>query len=337
MTVFKAFLIEEEGGQTRSRFVAMDTSELDPGEVTVRVLHSSINYKDARAATGRGRVVRRHPCIGGVDLAGLVIDSRDERFHPGDPVIATSYNLGVAHHGGYSEVARVPADWVVPLPSGLTLHEAMAIGTAGFTAALAIIRMEENGLRPDQGPVLVTGATGGVGSLAIDMLSGRGYTVTALTRQDAEAEYLLKLGANTILPLSALDLKSLKPLDKALWAGAVDSLGGDVLAWIASTMKPFGTMASIGLAAGSTLNTTVMPFILRGVCLLGIDSVCVGEPYRQGVWHRLASDLRPRHLPEITHRVSFNELPQVLESFLNGSTRGRFVVDVAGTDAPVRD
>jgi len=329
MRSFKAFLIEEIEGKTKSGLVNIDESQLDPGEVTIRVAFSSVNYKDALAATGAGRIIRRFPCVGGIDLSGTVEQSSDPRFKPGDPVIATSFDIGVAHHGGFAELARVPADWVVHLPKGLSLFEAMALGTAGFTAALAVVRMEENGLTPEQGPVLVTGATGGVGSLAIDMLATLGYAVTALTGKESQADYLRGLGASEVMLRSSLDLSNIRPLAKALWAGAVDSLGGDVLAWIASSMKPAGTIASIGLDAGTTLNTTVMPFVLRGVALLGIDSGYVGEPYRHRVWQRLATDLHPRHLPEMTRTIKLNELPGVFDLFLQGAAHGRIVVAVS--------
>ena len=329
MQSFKALLIEEVDGKTKSGLVRLDESSLDPGEVTIRVAFSSINYKDALAATGAGKIIRRFPCIGGIDLSGTVETSTEPRFKAGDPVIATSFDIGVAHHGGYAEVARVPADWVVPLPDGLSLFEAMALGTAGFTAALAIVRMEENGLAPAKGPVIVTGATGGVGGLAIDMLAKLGYSVTALTGKESQADYLRDLGASEVMLRSTLDLAKIRPLAKAVWAGAVDNLGGDVLAWIASSMKPGGTIASIGLAAGTTLNTTVMPFVLRGVSLLGIDSGYVGEPYRSRIWQRLATDMRPRHLLEMTRTISLDEVPGAFAGFLEGQAHGRVVVAVA--------
>jgi len=330
MSPFKAYLIDEKEGLTRGDFVNMDESQLDPGEVTIKVAYSSVNFKDALAATGAGRVIRRHPCVGGIDLSGIVESSTDPRFQAGDPVIATSFDIGVAHHGGYAEYARVPADWVVPLPSGLSLYEAMALGTAGFTAALGVVRMEENGLDPSRGPVIVTGATGGVGSLAVDMLAGRGYQVTALTGKEAETAYLKGLGATSVMFRSALQLSRIRPLDTALWAGAVDNLGGDVLAWIVSTMQQGGTIASIGLAASPALKTTVMPFILRGACLLGIDSGYIGEPYRSGVWQRLATDLRPPHLASMSRRIAFDQLPAIFDEYVAGHAKGRVVVDIAG-------
>lgn len=330
MSPFKAYLIEEKGGKVESGFVMLESGQLDPGEVTIRVACSSINFKDALAATGAGKIIRRFPCVGGIDLAGTVLESADARFQPGDKVIATSFDIGVAHHGGYAEIARVPAAWVVPLPEGLTLFEAMALGTAGFTAALGIVRMEENGLTPARGPVIVSGATGGVGSLAVDMLARRGYHVVALTGKAAEAEYLKGLGAAEVMLRSSLDLAKIRPLDKARWAGAVDNLGGEVLAWMASTMRQGGTIASIGLAASHLLNTTVMPFILRGVSLLGVDSGYIGEPYRSGIWRRLATDMKPPHLGAMARKVAFDELPGLFPAYLAGTVRGRAVVDVGG-------
>jgi putative YhdH/YhfP family quinone oxidoreductase len=330
MDSFKALLIEEHEGKVGHRFVDMTRDELDAGEVVIRVAYSSINFKDALAATGAGKIIRRFPCVGGIDLSGTVLESADPRFQPGDPVIATSFDIGVAHHGGYAELARVPADWVVPLPAGLSLYDAMALGTAGFTAALGIVRMEENGLTPDKGPVIVTGATGGVGSLAVDMLAQRGYRVVALTGKESEADYLRGLGAAEVMLRQDLDLSRIRPLDRARWAGAVDNLGGDVLAWIASTMEQGGTIASIGLAASMSLNTTVAPFILRGVSLLGIDSGYIREPYRSGVWQRLAGDLRPPHLARMSRSIPFADLPATFDEYISGRAKGRVVVEVAG-------
>jgi len=330
MNAFKALLIEERDGKVVSGFTQLDESRLDKGDVVIRVAFSSVNYKDALAATGAGKIIRRFPCVGGIDLSGVVESSTDSRFKAGDPVIATSFDIGVAHHGGYAEFARVPADWVIPLPAGLSLYDAMALGTAGFTAALAVVRMEENHLTPAKGPVIVTGATGGVGSLALDMLAKRGYHVVALTGKESEADYLRELGAGEVMLRQSLDLAKIRPLNKARWAGAVDNLGGDVLAWIASTMEQGGTIASIGLAASMSLNTTVAPFILRGVSLLGIDSGYIREPYRQGVWQRLASDLRPPHLEQMARRIPFDQLPVVFDEYIAGLAKGRVVVEIGG-------
>lgn len=326
---FKAYLIQQEDNKVVSGFATLDDSQLDQGEVEIQVTHSSINYKDALAATGAGRIIRRFPCIGGIDLAGRVTASADARFTPGDEVLATSYDIGVAHHGGYAERARIPAAWVLKLPAGLSRAEAMALGTAGFTAGLGIVRMEENGLTPAKGPVVVSGATGGVGSLAIDMLAGRGYHVVALTGKESETDYLKGLGAKEVLLRQSLDLAKIKPLGKELWAGAVDNLGGDVLAWMCSTMKQGGAIASIGLAASMELKTTVAPFILRGACLLGIDSGYIGEPYRSGVWGRLAGDMKPRHLAGMTRHIGFADLPSAFDDYIAGRAHGRVVVDIA--------
>ena len=329
MDTFRAYRITEVDKQSvKAEFVECTLDDLDPGEVVVRVAYSDVNYKDALAATGKGRILLRASCIGGIDLSGTVVSSTDARFAKGDAVLATSYDIGVKHHGGYAEYARLPADWVLKVPQGLSLWEAMALGTAGFTAGLAIVRMESNGLRPGNGPVIVSGATGGVGSIAIDSLARLGYEVVALTGKAAESEYLAMLGAKEVKLRSTLDLAKIRPLDKALWAGAVDNLGGDVLAWMASGMKIGGCIASIGLAASHALNTTVMPFILRGVSLLGIDSVNCPMPVRQEVWGRLASDMRPGHLKEICRTVPFGQLPSVFDDFVGSRIRGRVVIDL---------
>lgn len=329
MDRFKAYRIHEIEKKVVARFEQVGLDDLDAGEVVVRVAYSSVNYKDALAATGAGRIVRRFPCIGGIDLSGTVVESSDARFKKGDAILCTSYDLGVAHDGGYAEYARVRADWVVPMPKGLNLFEAMALGTAGYTVGLAVVRMETNGLKPANGPVIVSGATGGVGSIAVDVLSRLGYEVVALTGKAAEADYLKRLGAKEVLLRQSLDLSKIKPLDKAMWAGAVDSLGGEVLAWMASTMKPGGTIAAIGLAASINLNTTVTPFILRGVSLLGIDSGYTPMPLRQEVWRRLATDMRPAHLKEMARTIPFEQLPQVFDSLIKAAAKGRIVVDMA--------
>lgn len=326
---FKAYLFNQEGDKIVGRFVDMQEDRLDPGEVSIRVAYSSVNFKDALAATGAAKIFRRLPCVGGIDLAGTVTASSDPRFAKGDAVIATSYDIGVAHHGGYAEMARVPADWVVKLPSGMTLKEAMILGTAGLTAGMAVVRMEANGLKPANGKVIVSGASGGVGSVAIDVLAKLGYHVVALTGRENQTDYLKRIGAKEVLLRQSLDLAKIKPLDKAMWAGAVDNLGGEVLAWLASTMQAEGTLASIGLAGGIGLNTTVMPFIIRGVSLLGIDSVTCPMPPRAEVWRRLASDMRPQHLDQLTHMLPFDQLPGVFDDFIKNRVTGRIVVAIA--------
>jgi acrylyl-CoA reductase (NADPH) len=310
-----------------ARFVETGLDELDAGEVVVRVQYSSINYKDALAATGAGKIIRRFPCIGGIDLAGTVVSSSDPRFREGDAVLATGYDLSQGHDGGYTEYARVPGDWIVPLPTGLSTFDAMAIGTAGFTAGLAVVRMENNGLTPGNGPVIVTGATGGVGSVAVDILSVLGYEVTALTGKASEHAYLKELGAADILDRNSVE-RGTRPLEAGRWAGAVDNLGGDWLAWLTRTMKQHGCIASIGLVAGAELHATVMPFILRGVSLLGIDSSQTPMALRQRVWQRLASDMRPRHLERMAQTANFDELPQLFPRFLKGGITGRMVVRI---------
>ncbi len=329
MEKFKAYRIREVEKKVVARFEELALEDLDEGEVVARVAYSSVNYKDALAATGAGKIVRRFPCVGGIDLSGTVTESADPRFKRGDAIICTSYDLGVAHDGGYAEYARIPADWVVPMPKGMNLFEAMALGTAGYTAGLAVTRMEANGLKPANGPVIVSGATGGVGSIAIDILSRLGYQVVALTGKDGETDYLRKLGAKEVLSRKSLDLSKIKPLDKATWAGAIDNLGGEVLAWMASTMMQDGTIAAIGLAASMSLNTTVAPFILRGVSLLGIDSGSTPMPLRREIWGRLASDMRPQHLKEMTRTIPFDELPRAFDGLLKGAAKGRIVVDMA--------
>ncbi len=329
MSSFKAYLIDQKDGKTVAGFTQFNEDQFDKGEVTIKIAYSSVNYKDALAATGAGRIIRRYPCVGGIDMAGTVAKSTDARFKEGDEVVATSYDIGVAHHGGYAEYGRVPADWVVPLPKGMSLFESMALGTAGYTAALGVVRMEENGLKPANGKVIVSGATGGVGSIAIDILTRLGYEVVALTGKESQADYLKGLGAREVMLRSSLDLTKIKPLDKPLWAGAVDSLGGEVLAWMASTMQQNGVIASIGLAASMSLNTTVAPFILRGASLLGIDSGYTAMPLRRKVWERLAGDMRPAHLAGMTRTVKLDDLPPVFDEFIKGRAHGRVVVDCA--------
>lgn len=329
MDKFKVYRLREQDKKVVAAFEQASIDELDPGEVVIRVAYSGVNYKDALAATGAGRIVRRFPCIGGIDLAGTVTQSSDPRFKKGDAVLATSYDIGVAHDGGYAEYARMKADWVVPIPKGMSLFEAMALGTAGFTAGLAVVRMEHAGLKPGAGPVIVTGATGGVGSIAIDILAGLGHHVVALTGKEHESAYLRDLGAKEVMLRASLELAKIKPLDKAAWAGAVDNLGGDVLAWLLATMQIGAPVAAVGLAASMELKSTVAPFILRGVSLLGVDSVNCPMPQRRRVWERLASDLKPKHLAGMTRTIPFDDLPTVFDDFLKARIRGRIVVDLA--------
>ncbi len=325
---FLAFRIHDEGEKTHAGMETVELSDLSPGDVVIEAHYSSVNYKDALAGTGKGKILRKSPLIGGIDVAGVVANSEDEHIKEGDPVLVNGCGLSEVHDGGYAEYVRVPADWVIPLPQGLDLRQAMIIGTAGFTAALAIKRLEENNQVPELGPVLVTGATGGVGSFAIDMLSGLGYEVVALSGKSEAESYLKSLGAARVVNRRELSVGT-EPLEKTQWGGAIDNIGGDVLAWLTRTVNPWGNIVSIGLAGGVELNTTVMPFILRAVALLGVSSSNCPMPWRRSLWERLGNDLRPRHLDEIVaETVRIEELPDVFERMLAGKTRGRVLVQL---------
>jgi NADPH2:quinone reductase len=328
MHSFRAFRIHEIDRKIVSRFDTITLDDLSPGDVVVRVSCSDINYKDALAATGKGRILRRYPLVGGIDFAGEVVSSSDSRYAPGQKVLVTGCGLSETHDGGYSEYARVQGDWVIPVPAGLTELDTMKLGTAGFTAALAVHQMERNGQKPANGPVVVTGATGGVGSLAISMLAGLGYEVVAVSgKKDAEP-FLREIGAARALVRQDIDLGS-KPMEKAAWAGAIDNLGGPVLTWLTRTVDQWGNIASVGLAGGHELATTVMPFILRGVNLLGINSVLTPRDVRLEVWRRLATDLKPARLDRITTRVvGFDELPAQFDEYIQGRVTGRTVVRI---------
>jgi NADPH2:quinone reductase len=328
MHSFRAFRIHEIDRKIVSRFDTITLDDLSPGDVVVRVSCSDINYKDALAATGKGRILRRYPLVGGIDFAGEVVSSSDSRYAPGQKVLVTGCGLSETHDGGYSEYARVQGDWVIPVPAGLTELDTMKLGTAGFTAALAVHQMERNGQKPANGPVVVTGATGGVGSLAISMLAGLGYEVVAVSgKKDAEP-FLREIGAARALVRQDIDLGS-KPMEKAAWAGAIDNLGGPVLTWLTRTVDQWGNIASVGLAGGHELATTVMPFILRGVNLLGINSVLTPRDVRLEVWRRLATDLKPARLDRITTRaIGFDELPAQFDDYIQGRVTGRTVVRI---------
>jgi putative YhdH/YhfP family quinone oxidoreductase len=331
---FKAYRTFEEDKVVSSRFVEMTEDELDQGDVIVRTKYSTINYKDALSYNGAGRVMRKFPTVGGIDMAGTVEASADPRFKRGDKVIVHAYDFGVAHDGGYAEYARVPADWVVRRPEGMTAFDAMTLGTAGFTAAQAIMLMEYNGLAPEKGPVAVTGATGGVGSVAIEILAKGGYHVVAITGKEEATSYLRGLGAKEIRLRQSIDLANIRPLDKAIFAGAIDNLGGDLLAWLLSTMKIGGTVASVGLAANPKLSTTVMPFILRGVQLLGVDSANCPMALRQKIWNKLAADWRPNRVHDQVRTIEFDDLPTHFDAYLKGLVRGRTVVRIGPDSHP---
>ena len=328
MAAFKAFRIHEEGKKILARFERLTLDDLAPGDVVVRVTHSDISYKDALAATGAGRILRRYPLVGGVDLAGVVESSTDPRYSKGDRVLVTGCALSETHDGGYAEYARVKGDWVIPIPPGLDEFSSMALGTAGFTAALAVHRMEHNGQSPAGGPVVVTGASGGVGSIAVDMLAVRGYEVVAVSGKEAATQYLKSLGAARVLTRQQINFGS-KPLEAAQFAGAIDNVGGEMLTWLTRTVDFWGNIASIGLAGSAELKTTVMPFILRGVNLLGINSSATQRALRLAVWSRIATDLKPRHLDRIvTRTISFDELPGAFPAYVEGGVTGRTVVRI---------
>ena len=326
---FKAFRIHEENQKIVARFEQLSLADLAAGEVVVRVSYSDINYKDALAATGAGKILRRYPLVGGIDCAGVVESSEDARYKKGDSVLVTGCALSETHDGGYAEYARVKGDWVIPMPPGLDEYTAMALGTAGFTAGLAIDRMEHNGQTPERGPIVVTGATGGVGSLAIDMLAARGYEVVAVSGKSQATEYLRALGAVRVLPRHEIDFGS-RPLESVQFAGAIDNVGGEMLTWLTRTVGFWGNIASIGLAGSAELKTTVMPFILRAVSLLGINTATTPRDMRLAVWKRIATDLRPRHLDRIvTRTIAFDELPSAFPAYIDGGVIGRTIVKIS--------
>ncbi len=328
-TQLRAFVVNKTAESFSSGVKELTLDDLPEGEVLVKVAYSSVNYKDALAAIPEGKIVRTYPFVPGIDLSGVVVETRDQRFRPGDKVIATSYEIGVSHYGGFSEYARLKADWIVPLPTGLTLKEAMALGTAGFTAALAIHQLEKNGLQPEHGPVLITGASGGVGSIAISILSRLGYTVAASTGKEDEHAYLKKLGATEILSRQETSAESTRPLEKERRTASVDAVGGSTLAYLLRTTRYGGSIAACGNTGGPGFTTTVFPFILRAVNLLGIDSVQCPMDLRRQLWQRLASTYKPTLLLDsIGHEISLDELPQALTAILHGGVRGRTIVRV---------
>lgn len=333
MDNFKAFIVNKKEEDFSAEVRMIQRKDLPEGDVLIKVAYSSVNYKDGLASIPNGKIVRSYPFIPGIDLAGTVVASDDSRFKEGDAVIATSYEIGVSHYGGYSEYTRIPGDWIVPLPEGLTLKEAMVFGTAGFTAALSVHRLEENSLTPEKGKVLVTGATGGVGSVAVAMLAKRGYHVVASTGKQSEHEYLRKIGAAEIISREDLVGEKIKPLDKQLWAAAVDPVGGKTLSAILPKLEYNGSVAVSGLTGGTDVPTTVFPFILRGINLLGIDSVYCPMKTRKLLWQRMATDLKPEGLLDtIKSEVSLEELLAVLTRILKGENRGRTIVKINPTD-----
>lgn len=324
---FNAFRIRNDDAGYRGGIEEASIDELSPGEIVVRTAYSSVNYKDALAGTGEGKILRSFPLIGGIDVAGRVVASRDPAFKEGDAVLVTGCGLSETRDGGYSEYARIEARWAIPLPPGLSLRESMILGTAGFTAGLALLRMQENRQTPALGPLAVTGATGGVGSLAIDIFNRAGYEVHAISGKAEHADYLKRLGAAEVLGRDALATS--RPMEAARFGGGLDNVGGPMLASLLAQTKPYGNVASAGLAATADLATTVMPFIIRGVSLLGVASAGTAREIRDEVWRRLASDWKPAHLDAIcTREVGLAELPEVFAGMLAGGSRGRTLVRI---------
>lgn len=324
---FNAFRIHQDEHGHRSGIEAIGLDQLNPGEVVIRAQWSSVNYKDARAGTGKGRILRRFPLVGGIDVAGTVVASTDPAYREGDAVLATGCGLSETRDGGYSQYVRLAASAVIAQPAGLSPREAMVLGTAGFTAALALLRMTDNRLTPAHGPLAVTGATGGVGSLAVDIFSRAGFEVHAVSGKADQADYLHGLGASQVLPREALATG--KPMESARFGGGLDNAGGPMLASLLAQTVPYGSVVSAGLAASPALDMTVMPFIIRGVSLLGVSSAAAPRALREQVWEKLAGDWKPRHLATIcTREVGLDGLADVFEAMLAGGAVGRTVVRI---------
>lgn len=330
MTRFRAFRIHDDDAGYRAGIETMHTDALTPGEVLVKVAYSSVNYKDALAGTGKGRILRKPPLNGGIDVAGHVVASTDPKFKEGDAVLCTGSGLSETRDGGYAEYARLDARWTIPLPAGLTLRESMILGTAGFTAALALLHMLDNGQTPALGPIAVTGASGGVGQLAIDIFSRAGYAVHAISGKADHFAHLQSLGATECIDRHQLAFSG-KPMDSARFGGALDNVGGAMLAGLLPLVAPYGNVAICGNAGGIAFDSTVMPFIIRGVNLLGVASAGTARPMRERVWQHLANDWKPRHLERIaTRETTLESLPEVFARMLAGDSFGRTVVRVAG-------
>ncbi len=323
---FNAFRVRNDDEGYRANVEKVSLDELSEGDVTIKVSYSGINYKDALAGTGKGKIMRSYPMNGGIDVAGTVTSSDSDRFRSGDEVLVTGAGLSETRDGGYSEYLRLDSNWVIHLPSGLSALDAMTIGTAGFTAAMSLYRMEISGQKPEKGPILVTGATGGVGSIAIDILSNAGYEVHALSGKEKQFGWLAALGAKECISRHELEWGQ-RPLESARWAGCIDSVGGDMLSGICAAIKPWGNIASCGLAGGIGLKTTVMPFIIRGISLIGIDSPLCPYSIRQEIWPKLAGEWKPRNLQLIRSRVvGLDDLNGIFDGMLQGNSLGRTVV-----------
>ena len=325
--MFKGILIEKDENGYRAELKNIDEQQLPEGDVTVRIAYSSLNYKDSLAITGKGPVVRRFPMVPGIDLVGTIEESDNPQYKVGDEVLLNGWGVGETHWGGLAQMARLKGDWLIPLPSGFTPSQVVSIGTAGYTAMLCILALEKNGVKPGDGEILVTGAAGGVGSIATAILSKLGYTIVAVSGRTAEAEYLKRLGASEVLDRSQFSSQG-KPLGKERWAGAVDVVGSHTLANVCATMKYRGIVTACGLAGGMDFPTTVAPFILRGVTLVGIDSVMCPRADRLEAWRRLAMDLDLSRLELISSEVALSEVIPLADKMLNGEIRGRFIVDV---------
>jgi acrylyl-CoA reductase (NADPH) len=328
MNPFQALRIHNDNGVIRAGMESITLDDLTGGEVVIEASYSGVNFKDALAATGKGKILKRFPLVGGIDVSGTVISSTSRHFKEGDEVLAAGNGLGERSDGGYAEYVRMNADCVIPLPKGLTLYEAMVIGTPGFTAALALHRLEGNHQNPDAGPIVITGASGGVGNLAVDIFANRGYNIAAVTGKKTQVEKLKQLGAHAVLLYDEIMMGD-RPLESSLWGGAVDNLGGEILGWLTRTVKEWGNIACIGMASSPELNTTVMPFILRGVSILGISSTNCPHALRCEIWQRLGCELKPKHLELIHSRtVLLNELMPVCEAMIARETQGRTVVKI---------
>jgi len=327
---FNALIVtkDEESGKVAAAIEAIDESRLPEGEVTVAIEYSTINYKDGLCLTGNGGLVRKYPHVPGIDFAGTVEASDDDRYKPGDKVVLTGWRVGEAHWGGYAQKARVKADWLVPLPDGLTPKQAMAVGTAGFTSMLAVMALEDHGLEPSKGEVLVTGAAGGVGSVAVAILAARGYEVAGVTGRPETGDYLKGLGCSRIIPREEINETTKRPLEAETWAGCVDAVGGDMLARVLGQMKYGASVSAVGLAGGAKLPATVIPFLLRGVNLLGIDSVMQPYDNRVRAWKRIVEDLPMDKLDAMVHPATLSDLTDLGPAILAGQVKGRVVVDV---------
>lgn len=322
----KALVLEQEEKKTLAGVRELSVDELPEGDVLVNIDYSSLNFKDGLAVTGAGKIVHQFPMVPGIDLAGTVAESDNPDYKPGDAVVLTGWSVGERYWGGYAQQMRLQSKWLVPLADGLTGRQAMVIGTAGLTSMLCVMRLQEGGLKPEDGPVLVTGATGGVGSIVVALLAKNGFEVVAVSGKADSTDYLKQLGANEVLPRSEFEEKA-RPLDKSRWAGAVDTVGGDILAKVLSQMHYNGRVATVGLAASHALNTTVMPFILRGVDLLGVDSVMIPYERRVQAWQRLADELPKEILEQVVEEVSLEQVPEYAQGIIEGKIRGRVLVN----------